>query len=398
MSSLGLTLYSLTARHGAADNPRPTRPSGLLICLIASSDDDIEAAEILARRLLGMRECHILIAASLKKIQAMPAQNGMIVCQVPADHPASVDSFLAHWQPDAIVMLGSFLRPALIDAAFARGVSLLMVQAQKPHLLRSMDRLFFGLTKQAIQAFHTIMTVDEASAIECRKLGARNVLRLGRIEPASTALPHNEPERAAMARQFQTRPVWLAVDVPPEEEAAVIAAHRAALRRAHRLLLILVPDNPARAPELAQSLEESEGWVVARRELDQEPDPETAVYIADAGQEYGLWYRLAPVTFMGGSLGGAGSARSPMEPAALGSAIIHGRKTGSYGAAYGRLGAALGAAPVTNETELADFLTELLAPDRVARMAHAAWAMVSEGAVVTDRIANTILQLCERKG
>ena len=45
------------------------------------------------------------------------------------------------------------------------------------------------------------------------------------------------------------------------------------------------------AASLAASLEKDEGWIVARRELDQEPDQGTAVYIADAGQEYGLWYQ-----------------------------------------------------------------------------------------------------------
>ena len=51
-----------------------------------------------------------------------------------------------------------------------------------------------------------------------------------------------------------TRPVWLAVDVPAAEEAAVIAAHRAALRLAHRLLLILVPQEAARAADLAAQI------------------------------------------------------------------------------------------------------------------------------------------------
>jgi 3-deoxy-D-manno-octulosonic-acid transferase len=61
------------------------------------------------------------------------------------------------------------------------------------------------------------------------------------------------------------------------------------------------------------------------------------------------------------------------------------------------LGAALGAAPVSTEGELAEFLTELLAPDRVARMAHAAWGVVSEGAEVTSRIVTTVLHLAEGK-
>ncbi len=392
MSSLGLTLYSLTARQaGGADYP--PRPNGRLIWLVLSDPAQTEAALLLARRLHDEHGFTVLMTGAEGEMHG----KGLVADTLPADHPATVQGFLAHWQPDVIVMLGSVLRAVLIDTAAAKSIAMLLVQAGSPQLLRGSDRWFFGLTKRSVLAFHAIMTVDETAARDYRRLGAANVARLGRMEAGSLALPHNEPERAAMAEQFATRPVWLAVDVPPEEEGAVIAAHRAALRLAHRLLLILVPQDTARAAALAAALEQNEGWIVARRDLDQEPDPETAVYIADAGQEYGLWYRLAPVTFMGGSLFGAGSARSPLEPAALGSAILHGRKTGNFGAVFGRLGAALGAAPVSNEGELAEFLTELLSPDRVARMAHAAWGVVSEGAEVTDRILTTVVHLTEGK-
>ena len=369
------------------------RPDGCLIWMVLPDPAQSEAALLLARRLQGEHGFVVLISGGEGDLQS----HGIVTGSLPADHPVMMQEFLAHWQPDVIVILGSALRPVLIDMAAAKGIPMLLVQADIPYLLRGSDRWFFGLTKRSVSAFHAIMTVDETAAREYRRLGASNVARLGRMEAGSMAPPHNEPERAALAALFATRPVWLAVDVPPEEEAAVIAAHRAALRLAHRLLLILVPGDPARAPALAAKLEASEGWIVARRDADDEPDTETAVYIADAGQEYGLWYRLAPVTFMGGSLFGVGSARSPLEPAALGSAILHGRKTGAFGAAYGRLGAALGAAPVSTEGELAEFLTELLAPDRVARMAHAAWGVVSEGAEVTSRIVTTVLHLAEGK-
>jgi 3-deoxy-D-manno-octulosonic-acid transferase len=148
---------------------------------------------------------------------------------------------------------------------------------------------------------------------------------------------------------------------------------------------------------LAQMMEDSDGWIVARRDLEQDPDPETSVYIADYGQEYGLWYRLAPTSFMGGSLLGAGCARSPMEPAALGSAIIHGRKVGGYGAEFGRLGAALATSPVGTPLELAEAVADLLAPDRAARLAHAAWVVTSDGAEAVERIVQMAVQLARKE-
>ena len=68
---------------------------------------------------------------------------------------------------------------------------------------------------------------------------------------------------------------------------------------------------------IAAVMEAGEGWTVAQRGLDQEPDTETEVYLPDSAAEYGVWYRLAPVCYMGGSLLGEGCARSPMEAAAV---------------------------------------------------------------------------------
>ncbi|MDZ7905741.1 MAG: glycosyltransferase N-terminal domain-containing protein [Cypionkella sp.] len=393
MTPLGLTLYNLTARPDIVARAWPVRPAGRLIWLHVSAPSHVAAAMQLAQRLQD--DSGFLVLLTWADPQGIGTN--FIQDAPPDDAPKQVAAFLGHYTPDVIVLIGAVLRPALIAGAHMAGVPIILTQAAAPELLRGSDRVFLGLTRHLVAYLAAVMTVDETAARIYRRLGAANVQRTGHLEAHRLPLPHNEPERAAMAAMLATRPVWLAVDVPQIEIPAVIAAHRSAMRLSHRLLLILVPQDATLGESLAAQLEQDEGWIVARRDLDQDPDPETVVYIADAGQEYGLWYRLAPVTFMGGTMFGTGSARAPFEAAALGSAIIHGRKTGDYGREYGQLGAALGAAAVSSVDELAEFLTELLAPDRVARLAHAAWGVVSEGAEVTHRIQSTVLHLAERK-
>jgi 3-deoxy-D-manno-octulosonic-acid transferase len=242
-----------------------------------------------------------------------------------------------------------------------------------------------------------VLTVDDVSARAFRKAGATPsaVEVTGKLEEESAALPYLEAERDSLARQLATRPVWLAAALPESEEAAVIAAHRAALRLAHRLLLIVVPLDPARVEPLAQRMEKDEGWTVALRADEQEPDSETEVYIADSMNEFGLWYRLAPITYLGGSLAGNGCIRDPLEPAALGSAILYGPRPGAYGATFGRLGAARAARAVGSATDLAEALGDLLSPDRAARLAQAAWAVASDGAEVTERVVGMIRKIMD---
>ena len=126
------------------------------------------------------------------------------------------------------------------------------------------------------------------------------------------------------------------------------------------------------------------------RDVEPEPDGETEVFLADGGGEYGLWYRLAPVTFLGGTLLGEGCSRDPLEAAALGSALITGPKAGAHGAAHQRLARARAVRSILTPADLADAAGDLLAPDRAARLAQAAWAASSDGAEATDQVLAAI--------
>jgi 3-deoxy-D-manno-octulosonic-acid transferase len=53
------------------------------------------------------------------------------------------------------------------------------------------------------------------------------------------------------------------------------------------------------------------------------------VWIADSLGEMGVWYRLCPVTILGGTFGPT-EGHNPWEPAALGSAILHGPRTANF--------------------------------------------------------------------
>lgn len=375
--SLGRRLYNLTGRREAGDDAAyPPRPAGRLVWLHAPRVEVVQGLVHLAAKLAQ--------EDGVQTVLTGPRETGHL--PPPADQPDEAKAFLDHWRPDAIVLADGEIRTALLFEAEARGIPVMVVEGREPYLARGRDGWFPGLLRGAVQTVRHVLALDETAGRAYRRAGAAQVEVVGRMEHLSAALSCNEGERAALAEILKARPVWLATAVPQAEEAAVIAAHRAALRLSHRLLLILVPENQARTEELARRIEEGEGWVVARRAVDEEPDPETAVYLPDSAEEYGLWYRLAPVAFVGGSLYGVGALRDPLEAAALGSAIIHGPRPGPYGPIFGRLGAARAARAVSSADDLGEALSDLLAPDRAALAAQSAWAVASDGADVTEKV------------
>ena len=254
--SLGRRLYNLTSRREASEKASwPPRHAGRLVWLHAPRPEATQGLVHLANSLAAEDGLATLLT-------------GPGNLAPPADQPADIKAFLDHWQPNLIVLSDGEIRPALLFEAEARGIPALMADGREPWLMSGRDGWFPGLLRGAVQTLRHVLALDDTAARAYRRAGAAEVETTGRMEELSAALPCHEGERDALAKALQARPVWLAASVPQAEEPAVIAAHRAALRLSHRLLLILVPDSCKRAEALADELEAQEGWIVARRDRD----------------------------------------------------------------------------------------------------------------------------------
>ena len=411
--SLGLTLYNLSGRGAVPLQrpPRQARPPGPLLWLHSPTLESRRQMAALAARIQEEGGCSVLLTIGAEAGQEAgraagfaPASDetpdlfSVLTEVIPPDTPAEARAFLDHWRPDLGVLAEGELRPALLHHAEESGLALAMVEARSPALPRGREGWWPGLIRAVLAAFREVHAVDEAAARAFRRAGvaAQALHVVGRLEYPSVALTCTEAERAALARLLATRPVWFAADLPEEEEDRVIAAHRAALKPSHRLLLILAPRDPARLAPLAERLQQREGWAVARRAAEEEPDPDCQVYLVDPGVEFGLWYRLAPITYLGGSLSPGGPGRDPMEAAALGSALIHGPRAGAFGLSLGRLAGAQATALVASAADLGEAVADLMAPDRCARQARAAWEVASDGREATEAAVEMIHRLMEQ--
>jgi len=246
-------------------------------------------------------------------------------------------------------------------------------------------RFLRGMARSLLRKFDLAHVQDDITAGYLRRLGlpADRLHVTGTLKEGAAALPCDEDERARMAQHLNGRPVWLAASTHPGEEEKVLDAHAQALRVNHRLLLILVPRHPNRAEEIAALIDRHKCSYARRSEGDC-PDADTQVYLADTLGEMGLWYRLSPISFVGGSLEPIGG-HNPFEPAALGSAILHGPYVTNFVDIFQRLSGAGAARLVTSPGSLAEAVNDLLNPDKAAELAHAAWEVCSAGADVTDR-------------
>jgi 3-deoxy-D-manno-octulosonic-acid transferase len=147
-------------------------------------------------------------------------------------------------------------------------------------------------------------------------------------------------------------------------------------------LSIIVPRHPQRGDDAAGVLTAA-GLVVARRSRGELPTPATEVYLADTLGELGLFYRLAPVAFIGNSLVGGGG-HNPAEAVELGAAVLTGPHVDNFTDVFARLGRAAPATLVPGPEQLAGAVVNLLnARGTASRQAQAQAAALAglKGAV-----------------
>ncbi|AVO37415.1 3-deoxy-D-manno-octulosonic acid transferase [Pukyongiella litopenaei] len=403
--SLSLAAYHALSRRRAPPDRGPVspRPKGELVWLHAASADRLPAVDALGRRLQLQRDhLNILVtaedggaAALVRTTDPQPE----IFETLTSDHPAANEAFLDHWRPDLCLWAGGILLPNLLTAARSRGIPMLLFDVNAADFQIRSHGWLPDLLRASLNCFDTVMVTGARSRDTARRVGLPEA-KLQMSEPlCSSPMPPlcADSDLAQVTADLAARPAWLVAHARGSEADDILRAHRYALRLLHRLLLIVAAASPQDAAALAVRLGRS-GLRVADWDAGEGIEDNVQVVLARDGDDLGLWYRLAPLTFVGGTLAGPGTTGNPLDAAALGSALLCGPYRQGQADAWNRLFAAGAARAVSDGDALGEAVVELIAPDTAAAMALAGWETVTEGAGLVDQLGEMVQDLLDRRG
>lgn len=393
--SISLAAYLAYARRSTSAPPRPdiTRPEGELIWGHAPDRTRADALCQIVERLSVQRPgIRLLLTTTAETEISDELAPGILHAELPPDTVVAAEAFLNHWKPDICLWAGGDLRPALISCADTRETPLFLIDAEESHLSRNGWRWFPDLPRSLLEMFAQIQVQNEETARMLRRLGVSDadITVAPALRAEATPLPYNEAEREELAVLLRGRPLWLAANLHSDELETVLEARRKVAQISHRSLLIVVPLNAEHGRKISKRMDEEENVSVAVWADGDMPKETTQILLAEERRELGLWYRLAPLSFIGHSLLPGMEGCNPNVPAVHGSAILYGPNVRRYLTEYSRFAEARAARIVRDADTLAAAVQNLIAPDQAAMMAHAAWDVASQGAEVTDRILDLI--------
>lgn len=381
-----LTLWLLWRRWTGRDSARgaaerrgcgEAEAEAPVLWLHGASNGELTSARWLIAELLarapGLR---LIVTCNTETGRDMVESWGMarvFAALAPMDFGAALDRFFDRWRPGALVILENELWPRRIAIAGERGVPVLVLGARLSEGSARTWARVPGLARAVMAGIAYLSAQDAGSEARFQTLG----LPANRIGPVVNLKARQGPEQAPLpddlVRAFDRGRTFLAASTHAGEEAELIAGFRQAQAAGHIDRMILAPRHPRRRAEIAALLQTAD-LPFATRSMGEAPGT-PPVYLADTMGEMALWYRLAGLTFVGGSLVDVGG-HTPFEPAAHGSALIHGPHVSNFEQAYAALDAGGGAIRVMDAKGIAGALATLAAPAKREAMAARASALL----------------------
>jgi 3-deoxy-D-manno-octulosonic-acid transferase len=345
---------------------RDIRPHGPLVWIHGASVGEVLAAAALIEKLRALN-IRILLTSGTVTSAAIVAKRfpaDIIHQYVPYDSPRYVARFLDHWRPSLALFIESDLWPNLILSSAARRLPMVLINGRMSQRSFPRWRRITGTISALLGRFDICLAQSALDAERLTALGSRNVITTGNLKLDVPAPPADLAKLERLMSVTRGRPIIVAASTHPGEEEILLEAHRTLAGFFPSLLSVIVPRHPNRGESLARTVEAS-GLQAALRSREELPTATTDIYVADTMGELGLFYRLAPIVFMGGSLVEHGG-QNPIEAVKLGAAIVHGPHVFNFTDVYEALDGAGGARRADTHETLVKQLGQLLA-DPAAR-------------------------------
>ncbi|MCH2546950.1 MAG: 3-deoxy-D-manno-octulosonic acid transferase [Alphaproteobacteria bacterium] len=386
----------INERFGKASFPRP---EGALIWLHAASVGEAHSIVPLINQLIERfpQTSVLLTTGTVTSAQLMDAKLPERAYHqfVPVDTWPAVSRFLRHWKPDVAIWTESEIWPNLIMMTHSRSCPMALLNARMSLKSYHFWTRLPSVIRPLIHAFDLVCPQSNDDAERFEDFGARNMQMLGNLKHDVPPLPADSKETATLLSQIADRPVWVASSTHSGEETMIAEAHNKLESDHATLLTIIVPRHANRGSKIASELSDR-GLNVVMRSRNEPITEQTDIYIADTMGELGIFYRLAGIVFIGGSLVPHGG-QNPLEPARLDCALITGPHTANFTAICSELESRKALLRVQNVSELVTQVSRLMRDhSQQETLAQNALKIAQDKQGVLTLVLESLMPLLER--
>ncbi|MBE6443528.1 MAG: 3-deoxy-D-manno-octulosonic acid transferase [Alphaproteobacteria bacterium] len=342
--------------------PKKERPEGKLFWLHgASVGESISMLPLINKILETYPDSHVMVTTgtvtSADVMQKRLPERAFHQF-IPIDNPIFTTRFVKYWHPDVALWFESEFWPAVLSSIKRKNIPLILINGRISNKTFKRWQQFDFVCKELLGCFTMCLGQSEEDAYRLRVLGAKESVCLGNLKYAGLPLPIDEKAKKDLLKQIGNRKLWLASSTHDDEEIRIAKVHKRLKEKFPDLLTIIVPRHPNRGAEVAEEINKLD-LTTALRSKGEKLTTKTDVYIGDTIGEMGLWYSIAKIVFIGGSLIPHGG-QNFIEPSRVRDAVLVGPHMHNFTDAMNRAKKADAVMQVTDTLELQEMLEQLL--------------------------------------
>lgn len=342
--------------------PKIDRPQGKLFWLHgASVGESVSMLPLINKILETYPDSHVMVTTGTvtsADIMQKRLPERAFHQFIPIDNPVFTNRFVRHWHPDVVLWFESEFWPAVLSSISKRNIPLILINGRISNKTFKRWQQFDFICKELLECFTLCLGQSDEDAYRLRVLGAKDAICLGNLKYAGLPLPIDPQSKQLLTKQIGKRPLWLISSTHDDEEIRLAKVHKKLKQKYPDLLLLIAPRHPNRGTDIAAELKKLD-LTSALRSQNDKITPTIDVYIADTIGEMGLWYDLAKIVFIGGSLIPHGG-QNFIEPSRVRDAVIVGPHMHNFSDAMSRARKADAIMQIDNLDELEKIVDDLL--------------------------------------
>ncbi len=250
----------------------------------------------------------------------------------PIDTNYLTKKFIKYWKPQIALFIDSEIWPNMFNNLKINNIPIILLNGRitKKSFKRWMK--FPDFAKKNFSKISLAMPQNNETSKYLKTLGVKKIKIVGNLKYFGQSKKFLDKNTKKL---FKNRLIFCAASTHYNEELFIGKIHKELKLKYNNLLTILIPRHANRSSSIANELENI-GLKIITRSSKQKISKNTDIYIADTYGETSKFYGLSNITFLGGSLVPHGG-QNPLEPARMGSYILHGPNIQNFKEVYNML-------------------------------------------------------------
>ena len=250
----------------------------------------------------------------------------------PIDTNYLTKKFIKYWKPQIALFIDSEIWPNMFNNLKINNIPIILLNGRitKKSFKRWMKFPYFA--KKNFSKISLAMPQNNETSKYLKTLGVKKIKIVGNLKYFGQSKKFLDKNTKKL---FKNRLIFCAASTHYNEELFIGKMHKELKLKYKNLLTILIPRHANRSSSITNELENIDLKIITRSSK-QKISKNTDIYIADTYGETSKFYGLSNITFLGGSLVPHGG-QNPLEPARMGSYILHGPNIQNFKEVYNML-------------------------------------------------------------